>query len=89
MRGAYRNSLLQAMQNGIRIISFPALSTGVFGYDINQATPVAIDEVVKTIQEHPNAFDEIRFIVYSKKDFSVYDEVITKAGWICFYPRSR
>lgn len=79
LRDAYRNSLLQAMQNGIRIISFPALSTGVFGYDINQATPVALDEVIKTIQENPNAFDEIRFIVYSKKDFSIYDEVITKA----------
>ena len=50
-----------ATDNGLRSIAFPAINTVIFGYDINEATPIAFAAVRDFIKTHPNAFDEMRF----------------------------
>lgn len=44
----YRNSLLEADKVGVKSIAFPAISTAIFGYPIQEATPVALDSIVDT-----------------------------------------
>lgn len=72
LRDAYQNGLKVAANNGLRSIAFPAISTAIFGYDINEATPVAFAAVRDFIKEHPKAFDEVRFVLFSDNDLAVY-----------------
>ncbi len=74
LRDAYQNSLQVAEDNNLRSIAFPAISTAIFGYDINDATPVAFTAVKDYIKQHPNAFDEIRFVLFSGKDLAIYQK---------------
>lgn len=72
LKSAYQNSLKIAKNNGLRSIALPAISTAIFGYNINEATPVAFAAVRDFIKANPNAFDEVRFVLFSNKDLNVY-----------------
>jgi len=78
LRDAYKNSLQVAMDNGLRSISFPAISTAIFGYDINEATPIAFATVRDFVKVHPKAFDEVRFVLFSDKDLAVYKKLMNE-----------
>jgi O-acetyl-ADP-ribose deacetylase (regulator of RNase III) len=58
LASAYRTSLELAEELGCRTIAFPALSTGIYGYPVEKAAPVAVDAV----RPFEDRFDEIRFV---------------------------
>lgn len=58
LASAYRRSLEVAAELGCRTIAFPALSTGIYGYPVELAAPVAVGAV----RELEDRFDEIRFV---------------------------
>lgn len=70
---AYKNSLKVAQDNNLKSIAFPAISTAIFGYDINKATPIAFRAVKDFLIQNPGSFDEVRFVVFSDKDLAVYN----------------
>ena len=64
---AYRNSLELAIAHHLNSIAFPAISTGAYGYPIEEATPIAIREA--------RVFaDKLRivFCCFSERDAGVY-----------------
>lgn len=69
----YRNSLAVAADSryGIRTIAFPSISTGAYGYPLNLAADIAIDEVDRLLARR-NPFDEIRFVLFSDEALKVY-----------------
>jgi O-acetyl-ADP-ribose deacetylase (regulator of RNase III) len=70
---AYRNSLELAVQNGLKSIAFPAISTGAYGFPIELATPIAIREA--------RAFEDrlrIVFCCFSKEDADVYRRILSR-----------
>jgi O-acetyl-ADP-ribose deacetylase len=73
LRNTYRHSLECAKESGITTLSFPALSTGIFGYHIEEATPIAIDEVAKFLQVNPHW--EVRFVV-TADNYPIYEKHI-------------
>ncbi|HLS67926.1 MAG TPA: O-acetyl-ADP-ribose deacetylase [Kiloniellales bacterium] len=52
LASAYRNSLQLAEQEGLDSIAFPAISTGIYGYPLEQATAVAVHSIREWIREH-------------------------------------
>lgn len=74
----YTNSLQVAKDNNLKSIAFPAISTAIFGYDINEATPIALNAIQDFVTKNPKAFDEIRFVVFSDKDFAVYQKCMNE-----------
>jgi O-acetyl-ADP-ribose deacetylase (regulator of RNase III) len=64
----YRNSLKLAVENGIKSIAFPAISTGAYRFPLDRATKIAIDEVTKFL----NANDEIEKVIFVAFDESTY-----------------
>lgn len=70
LANAYRNSLELARKNNIGSISFPSISTGVYGYPIEEASIIAL-KTVKAALDKLN-FEEIRFILFSEKDYNIY-----------------
>ncbi|KAL4238485.1 O-acetyl-ADP-ribose deacetylase macrod2 [Mactra antiquata] len=70
----YENSLKLAKENNIRTIAFPCISTGIYGYDVEMATPVVMKTVRDWLQDKGNAscIDKIIFCVFLKNDVDVY-----------------
>jgi O-acetyl-ADP-ribose deacetylase len=77
LANCYRNSLALAEENDIDSIAFPAISTGVFGYPVEEAAEVALRTVVEEAErlEHVRL---IRFVLFGEKDFKVHEEVLSE-----------
>lgn len=78
LRNCYRNSLWIAMKKGIRTIAFPSISTGVYHYPIDQASEVAVDAVTDFISEHPQAFDDVFWVLFDDITKRYYDRALAE-----------
>ena len=67
---AYHNSLLLAALNELRTIAFPSISTGAYGYPVEQASRIALKTAKEFLQE--NGLDEVVFVLFSDHDLIVY-----------------
>ncbi len=72
---AYRNSLRLAVSNGLKIIAFPSISTGAYGYPIEKASYIAL-KTVRNFLETENKLDMIIFVLFSKRDFRIYEKAV-------------
>lgn len=77
LANCYTNALALADSNKIESIAFPALSTGIFGYPMEKAAPVAIQAVINTIPEL-KWLKAIRFVLYDKGSYEIYKELLEK-----------
>lgn len=75
----YKTSLELAVENGIRTIAFPCISTGEFRFPKEEACKLAIFEVENFLKEHREDFDKIIFNVYGEEDYSIYERYIRKS----------
>lgn len=71
LASAYRNSLILAAQHQLQSIAFPSISTGVYGFPIEQASKIAFNTVSGFVTDQ-NQIREVRFIVFSKNDYNIY-----------------
>ena len=53
LAAAYRNSLERAREEGLRTVAFPSISTGAYGYPVEEAARVALRAVAGYLKEHP------------------------------------
>jgi O-acetyl-ADP-ribose deacetylase (regulator of RNase III) len=72
LAGAYRSSLQVAVEIGARSIAFPSISTGIFGYPLELAAPVAIAAVREAWAEHSDAIDAVAFYLYTQREYGVF-----------------
>ncbi len=75
---AYRNSLEVAREEGHRTVAFPSISTGAYGYPIQRAASAAVATVMDVLDEAPDAFDEVRFVLFSEEDLEAYREALER-----------
>ena len=73
----YRETLEVAEDNQINSIAFPAISTGAFGYPIQEAAEIAFDTVLDKIPEL-NEVNQIRFVLYSESDQECHEQILGK-----------
>ncbi|MCG8345324.1 MAG: macro domain-containing protein, partial [Chlorobiales bacterium] len=71
----YRNTLRGAEEHGIRSIAFPAVSTGIFGYPVEEAAQIVLKTVVETLPEL-SSVRHIRFVLFSKADLDLYERLL-------------
>jgi O-acetyl-ADP-ribose deacetylase (regulator of RNase III) len=72
---AYQNSLRLAGSKGLRTIAFPSISTGAYGYPIEDASRVALKSV-KAFLEKEDKLDEVVFVLFSERDLKIYVETV-------------
>lgn len=53
LRQSYQNSLQVGLDNGVKPISFPSISTGIFGYPVCEAARIALQAVLDFVRTHP------------------------------------
>lgn len=74
----YKNSLDLAKKNGIRSIAFPAISTGVYGYPLVDATEIAVKTIYQWISDNNDYAMDIVFCCFDKKTKDIYESIIVK-----------
>jgi O-acetyl-ADP-ribose deacetylase len=72
LASAYRRSLEVAVQNNLRSISIPSISTGAFGYPLKLAAPVAVKTVVEFLRQGSHNLQEVRLVLYQREDDRAY-----------------
>jgi O-acetyl-ADP-ribose deacetylase (regulator of RNase III) len=66
LAACYRNSLQLAAAHGVRTIAFPGISTGVYGYPLEDATRLALATVQGCLAELPG-IEEVRFVTFGER----------------------
>ena len=78
LASCYRRSLEVALEIGAHSIAFPAISTGVYGYPLPEATRIAlmtVDNMLATIS--PGRISSVIFVCYDKRALQVYEDIMT------------
>jgi O-acetyl-ADP-ribose deacetylase (regulator of RNase III) len=65
-----------AVEEGLRSISFPALSTGIYGYPAREAAGIAVRTVKEELAVLAGRFDEVRFVLFDDEVRAIYEEVL-------------
>jgi len=70
LRSCHTDSLAVADELGARSVAFPAISTGVYGYPLELAAPVALDAVASC----DTRVSEVRFVLFDERAYGVFHE---------------
>jgi len=70
----YKNSLILAVENNIETISFPNISTGVYGFPKEPAAKIAIREVREFLKEH-NSIKKVIFLCFDEENYEIYQRI--------------
>jgi O-acetyl-ADP-ribose deacetylase (regulator of RNase III) len=73
LAACYANSLALAVENGLRSIAFPAISTGVYGYPMNEAAIVSSTTIEQHLQGE-ETIEEVRLLFFAPSDAEVFLE---------------
>lgn len=73
LASCYRNSLKLAVENRIKSITFPAISTGVYKFPLGRATKIAIDEVTKILNDN-DEIEKVIFVAFDDSTYNCYEE---------------
>jgi len=66
-----------AIENGVKTIAFPEISTGVYRYPKNQACKIALNTTADFLNEH-REIERVIFVCFSHGDYKMYQEAISK-----------
>lgn len=67
LAACYRNSLSLAVEKGLKTIAFPAISTGVYGYPLDDAAKVSSQAIEKFLNTN-TSIQEVRLVFFSPSD---------------------
>ena len=65
-------SLRVADELGARTVAFPAISTGAFGYPLDEAAPVA----VRAVRGADTRVEEVRFVLFGREAFDAFERAL-------------
>ncbi len=75
LANCYRNSLLLAVQNSVKSVAFPNISTGIYRFPKKEAAEIAITEVRKFISAD-RSIRSILFVCFDDESYSIYQELL-------------
>jgi len=79
LAACYRNSLQLAAQIGATTVAFPSISTGVYGYPINQAAPIALATIRATLDERP-AIKQVTLVCFDTPNYETYQSLLAESS---------
>ncbi|MEE9164727.1 MAG: O-acetyl-ADP-ribose deacetylase [Nitrospinota bacterium] len=79
LKNAYLSCLKLASENAIKSIAFPSISTGVYGYPIEDAAKIALTTVIDYLKTHQE-INLVRFVLFGSGAYSKYEKVLKGIG---------
>jgi O-acetyl-ADP-ribose deacetylase len=67
---AYRSAMALAAEHHLRSIAFPAISTGIYGYPVNLATPIAVASVTGALET--STIERVVFVCFNEEVLAAY-----------------
>lgn len=77
LASCYYNSMKIAVENGIRTIAFPSISTGVYCFPVERAAKIAVDTVHRFLLENPDSFDLVEWVLFNDQAASAYETEVS------------
>ena len=75
LKGATLNSLKLAEERGIKSITFPAISTGIFGYPLERCASVILKNTIEYLKGDTN-LERVVFCLWDKEGFDIFKETL-------------
>lgn len=77
LKSAHLESLKLASARNLKSISFPAISTGVYGYPVHEAAQIALKTAINYLKEHSD-IELVRFVLFGRKTYDIFAEELKK-----------
>ena len=78
LASCYRKCLEMAEERDARTISFPAISTGVYGYPLEEAAGIALGEVKAHLDKADTKLQQVVFVLFGKAAYEVYASLMER-----------
>jgi O-acetyl-ADP-ribose deacetylase (regulator of RNase III) len=75
LANCYRTCLDLAERHNVRTISFPAISTGVYGYPLEEAAGIALETIAARLQNPDGPVQEVLLVLFDQAAFRVYSRL--------------
>lgn len=75
LASAYRESLKLAVENKLKSISFPSISTGIYHYPLPEASRIATGEVIDFLGKN-TSLEEVVFVLFDPGTFAAYSQAL-------------
>ena len=75
LASCYRESLILAVENGVKSIAFPCISTGVYGYPFLDACVIALRTVVDFLKTN-ESIEQVYMVCFGKSDFEQFEAIL-------------
>jgi O-acetyl-ADP-ribose deacetylase len=77
LKSAYHESLRLASKKNLKSISFPAISTGAYGYPIDKAAHIALQTTIDYLKEHQD-IQLVKFVLYDQSTYELFVQELKK-----------
>ena len=78
LRSAYRTSFALAAQHGCATVAAPSISTGIYGFPIEQAAPIALAEARSALEQPATPLRDVTFALFSPADLGVFAQALER-----------
>lgn len=75
LANCYLNSLKLAVENKIKSMAFPAISTGIYRFPLERATKIAVTEVKKFLEKN-DTIEKVIFVCFDEETYEIYKSVL-------------
>jgi len=79
LASCYRNALALAAQHGIRTLAFPSISTGAYGFPMEQAAQIAVREIRAFLQRDPS-IEKVLLVCFGRAAFELHARALQAGG---------
>ncbi len=77
LASCYRHAFLLVQAHGLRTVAFPSLSTGLYGFPIEEAAPIALRAMREALARQP-ALERVTAVLYTDADLAVYQRTLAQ-----------
>jgi O-acetyl-ADP-ribose deacetylase len=78
LASCYRTCLALAEQHGVGTISFPAISTGVYGYPVEEAATITLENIAAHLQQPDCALQTVLLVLFDQASYAVHQRVASR-----------
>lgn len=77
LASCYRECLALAEEEHLKTISFPAISTGVYGYPLHDAAAIAVHEIRSFLEQRAASVEEVRLVLFGQRAYTAHERALS------------
>lgn len=75
LASCYKNSLEMAVENAVKTIAFPSISTGVYHFPLKRAAEIAVSEIKNFLQKN-DSVEKVIFVCFDEETYKTYKDIL-------------